>query len=55
MKVLHAKDLFFDYQRMNAKKNTMRNYQLLFSRFCNQFGDRDLESLTVDEILSFLK
>lgn len=33
----------------------MRNYQALFSRFCSQFGDREIESLTVDEILSFLK
>jgi integrase len=55
MKVLQAKDCFLDYQRMNAKKNTMRNYQSLFSRFCSQFGDREIESLTIDEILSFLK
>ena len=33
----------------------MRNYQSLFSRFCSQFGDRELESLSIDEILSFLK
>ena len=33
----------------------MRNYEPLLSRFCGQFGRRELGSLTTDSILSFLK
>ncbi|HDZ22937.1 MAG TPA: hypothetical protein ENH70_00175 [Desulfobacteraceae bacterium] len=33
----------------------MRNYEFLLSRFCGQFGHRELSSLTTDTILSFLK
>jgi integrase len=36
------------------KKNTLKNYDFLFSRFAAQFGERDLESINPDEILSFL-
>ena len=32
----------------------MRNYEPLLDRFCDQLGDRELVSLTTDEILSFL-
>ena len=36
------------------KKNTIKNYAFLFTRFNDEFGKRDLESITPDEILSFL-
>ena len=36
------------------KKNTLRTYQSILSKFSAQFGERDLDSLTPDEILSFL-
>ena len=36
------------------KKNTLKNYDFLFTRFKYEFGDRELESITPDEILSFL-
>ena len=36
------------------KKNTLKTYQSILSRFSAQFGERDLNSLTPDEILSFL-
>ena len=36
------------------KKNTLRTYQSVLSKFSNQFGQRDLDSVTPDEILSFL-
>jgi integrase len=43
-----------DYHRINSKTNTVRNYEFVFTRFCNQFGDRELESLTNEDILTFL-
>lgn len=36
------------------KKNTLRTYQSVLSKFSAQFGERDLNSITTDEILSFL-
>ena len=54
MKALEAKKSFFDYHRINSKTNTIRNYKLLLPRFCDQFGDRELESITSEEVLSFL-
>jgi len=38
----------------NLKKNTAINYEVILSKFCSQIGDRDLESITPEEILSFL-
>jgi integrase len=39
---------------MNSKENTVRNYELVSSRFGDQFGDRELGSISPDEILAFL-
>jgi integrase/recombinase XerD len=32
----------------------MRNYELLIGRFCSATGDREIETVTTDEVLSFL-
>jgi integrase len=32
----------------------LRNYELLLSRFCEEFGERDLASITTEEVMSFL-
>jgi integrase/recombinase XerD len=53
MKVSQATKSFLDYHRMNSKKNTLRNYLHLLTEFAFQFGDREAESLTSDEILPF--
>jgi len=54
MKVFEAKKCFFDYHSVNSKPNTIRNYELLLPKFCDQFGHRDLESITSEEVLTFL-
>jgi site-specific recombinase XerD len=36
------------------KKNTIKTYQSILSKLTNLFGERDLNSLTPEEILSFL-
>jgi len=36
------------------KKNTIRTYQSILSKLTAQFGERELDSLTPEEILSFL-
>ncbi len=55
MKVAKAIDLYLDYHRLNSqKKNTHRTYGSILSKFRNQFSDRDPESISPDEVLSFL-
>jgi integrase/recombinase XerD len=54
MRVSKAIKCFSDYHRMNSKTNTIRNYELVLSRFCSKFGDRELGTITSDEILAFL-
>jgi integrase/recombinase XerD len=54
MRVSEASRCFLDYRRMNSKENTVRNYELVSSRFCSEFSDRELGSITPDEILAFL-
>ena len=36
------------------KKNTVRAYRSVILKFCNDFGDYDLNQLTVDDVLTFL-
>ena len=45
---------FFDYQRMNAKKNTLRNYKFVLNKFESYFGNIELTSITTENILPFL-
>lgn len=54
MRLSQAINYFYDYHRMNSKKNTIRNYEPVVSRFSIHFGDRELKSITTDEILVFL-
>jgi len=54
MKVSHAIKSYQEYHRVNSKKNTLKNYEFLFTRFSDEFSDRELESIAPDEILSFL-
>lgn len=43
--------MFFGLPRKNSKPHTIRNYELVLTRFCDQFGDRVLKSL-MTEIVS---
>ena len=54
MRVSKSIHSYQEYHRLNSKKNTLKNYEFLFARFSNEFSDRDLENITLDEILSFL-
>jgi len=36
------------------KKNTLKTYQSILSKLTAQFGERDVSSLTAEEVLSFL-
>jgi integrase len=54
MRVSEASRCFLDYHTMNSKDNTIRNYELVSTKFCSEFADRELGSMTPDEILAFL-
>jgi integrase len=54
MKVSQAKNCFLEYHKMNSKKNTFKNYEITLSGFCDQFGEKDVESITQETILAFL-
>ncbi len=54
MKVKQTVDYFINYHKAIFKKNTTRNQVFVLIRFLGEFGDRKLESITSDEILSFL-
>ncbi len=54
MKVSQASKCFLDFHRTNSKKTTLKNYKLILSKFCDQFGERDLVSITQETVLSFL-
>ena len=54
MRVSQAVHSSIEYQKANSKANTVRNYEFVLTRFQNEFGDRNLESITPDEILLFL-
>ena len=54
MKVCRAIQSYQAYHRINSQKNTQKNYAFLFKRFNEQFGHRDITTMTTDDILSFL-
>ena len=53
MKVSRAIDLWLEYHRLHSKK-TIRTYESTMSSFRGRFPDRDLVSMTPDDVLSFL-
>ena len=54
MKVSQAVTYWLNYHRTNSSKNTIRAYEELLARFCQENGENDLKELTSDEVLNFL-
>ena len=54
MKVKEAVDYCLDYHRTNSKKNTVLNYEFVLCKFAALFGERALNSVSTEEIFSFL-
>ena len=53
MKVSQAIAGYMEYHLANSKKNTIRNDEYTLRRFRDQFAERELGSITSDEILFF--
>jgi len=45
---------WIDYHNTQSKKNTVQSYQSVIERFCQDFGDVEIEQVTPDDVLSFL-
>ena len=54
MKVSQGIHYWLEYHKLHSKKSTLKTYQSIFSKLPAQFGERDLDSLTPKEVLSFL-
>jgi site-specific recombinase XerD len=54
MKISQTIQSYKDYHSINSKKNTVKNYEYIFTQFQDEFGDRLIDSTIPDEILSFL-
>jgi hypothetical protein len=45
---------FYNYQKMNVKKNMLRNYEFILRKFQDHFTDIELSSITSDGVLAFM-
>ena len=54
MKVSKAAKIWIDYHNAHSKKNTVKSYQSVIDRFCQDFRDAELGQISSDQILSFL-
>ena len=54
MKVSQAVQSFREFHRLNSKKNALKNYEFIFTQFHEAFSDRQIESISTDDVLAFL-
>ncbi len=54
MKVSKAIEICLDYHRNHSKPNTIRAYEAILTKFGLIFGDKDLEEISSENILTFL-
>ena len=47
MEVSQAITNFLNYQKINAQKNTIKNYKLFLNKLNTRFGGRDIESVNL--------
>ena len=45
MKVSKAAIIWIDYRRAHSKKNTVRSYQSFIDRFCQDFGESEIDQI----------
>jgi hypothetical protein len=54
MKIPECVTRFFNCQRMNLKKNTIRNYEFFIGNFQEHFGDTDFSSINSEGITELM-
>jgi len=55
MKTKEAITLFQYYQRSTHRKRTLLSYSPMLTQFLSQFGEKVFETITPDEVYSFLE
>jgi hypothetical protein len=45
MKVSQAIQSFREYHRLDSKKNTLKNDEIIFTRFKDAYGDRQIDTM----------
>jgi len=54
MRVSQGVEYCLEYHRANSRENTRRSLEFVLSRFNKEFGDREMNSISSDEVLTFL-
>ena len=54
MKISEAITFCLHYQKANSKVNTVKNYEFLLGKFGNIYNEWEVESITTEDVLSFL-
>lgn len=54
MKVSKAAKLWLEYHKCHSKENSIRAYNLVLTKFCEEFGAENLERIATERVLSFL-
>ena len=54
MKVSEATQFYLHYQKANSKSNSLKNYRYILHKFENSFEEREIDTITTEEIISFL-
>ena len=54
MKVSDAITYCIHYHKINSRPNTLANYEFLLGKFGNSYQGRCIDSIKVEEIISFL-
>ncbi len=54
MKISEAIKFCLQYQKGNSKVNTVKNYKFVLGKFGDVYNDREMDSITIEDVLSFL-
>ena len=54
MQISEATKFWMEYHKSNSKKNSVRAYKLVLSKFCEEFGFENIEDVNTENVLSFL-
>jgi integrase/recombinase XerD len=55
MNIAKGANYCLEYHKSNSKETTLRSWEFVLSRFESQFGQREMDSISPDEVLSFLR
>ncbi len=54
MNVSQAVQSYREFHHLNSGKSTLKNYDLVFSRFNKRYGSQLVDSISPDDLLKFL-